>query len=335
MNTASDHWTTESALPALTERIESNWSRAETLDFVGVDSVAIHAVRVASVDGVAPAPPILLLPGRTEPVVKYRELAYDLNRAGHTLYLIDHRGQGASGRLLDDTERGHVLDFAHYVDDAERLLDTAVLPREATPPVLFAHSMGGCVGARLLQRRAEAFAAAVLFSPMLDILTGTVPGWIARSISAALDSLPFGLADDTAYVPGGGGFEPMAFEADGELNPLTHSPVRFERLMHDYVAFPAARLGSPTRGWFKHALAAMADAIEEAERITCPTLVFGAGDDPIVGTEGQIRLCNGSEHIEGPRIIATARHELLMERDDIRNPVLDGALAFVRRVTAG
>lgn len=334
MTATSDHWTTEAALPALAEPIESNWARAETLDFAGVDGVAIHAVRIAAVDGVPAAAPILLLPGRTEPLVKYRELAYDLNRAGHTLYLIDHRGQGLSGRLLGDTERGHVLDFAHYVDDAERLLDTAVLPRESAPPVLFAHSMGGCIGTRLLQRRADAFAAAVLFSPMLEILTGSVPGWVARSISVALNSLPFGLADDTAYVPGGRGFEQIAFEADGELNPLTHSLVRFERLMHDYVAFPAARLGSPTRGWFKQALAAMADAIDEAERVTCPTLVFGAGDDPIVGTGGQTRLCNGSDHIEGPRIIPDARHELLMEQDDIRNRVLDDALAFVRRVTA-
>ncbi len=39
--------------------------------------------------------------------------------------IIDHRGQGRSGRLLSDTHRGHVVNFSDYVDDLGRALAAA------------------------------------------------------------------------------------------------------------------------------------------------------------------------------------------------------------------
>ncbi|MEM6986723.1 MAG: alpha/beta fold hydrolase [Pseudomonadota bacterium] len=325
-------WIAESELAALDAQIKANWSRCQTLDFEGVDGVAIHAVCAPAVDAAANGAAILLLPGRTEPLVKYRDLAFELNRRGHALYLIDHRGQGQSGRLLADPERGHVVDFEHYVDDVERFLDARVLADEPDKLVLFGHSMGGCIAARLLQRRSDTFSAAVLFSPMLEIATGLVPGWVASAVTTALSKMPFGLGDPEAYVPGGHGFEPTPFKLDGELNPLTNSETRLERCMRDYVDIPETRLGSPTRHWFDQAMDACAAAIRDAAMITCPTLLFSAGDDPIVEYGGQRALCAGSDAVEGPRVVAQARHELLMERDDIRATVLDEAFAFVERV---
>ncbi|MDR8258611.1 alpha/beta fold hydrolase, partial [Acinetobacter baumannii] len=64
---------------------------------------------------------VLICPGRIESYVKYAEVAYDLFHCGFDVMIIDHRGQGRSGRLLSDTHRGHVVNFSDYVDDLAAL----------------------------------------------------------------------------------------------------------------------------------------------------------------------------------------------------------------------
>lgn len=49
---------------------------------------------------------IVVCPGRIESYIKYAELAYDLFHLGFDVLIIDHRGQGLSGRMLPDTHRG-------------------------------------------------------------------------------------------------------------------------------------------------------------------------------------------------------------------------------------
>ncbi len=47
--------------------------------------------------------------GRIKSCVKYPEVADDLFQCGYDVMIIDHRGQGLSGRLLADSHWGHVL----------------------------------------------------------------------------------------------------------------------------------------------------------------------------------------------------------------------------------
>lgn len=92
------------------------WKQREEGEFTGVENVPIRYVRFISPqhDKV-----ILLCPGRIESYVKYPELAYDLFHSGYDVVIIDHRGQGRSGRLLADSHCGHVVEFEDYVDDLE------------------------------------------------------------------------------------------------------------------------------------------------------------------------------------------------------------------------
>ena len=62
---------------------------------------------------------ILFLTGRAEYFLKYLPFFERMNALGFTVFALDHRGQGASGRMLADTEKGYVEDFDFYVDDAE------------------------------------------------------------------------------------------------------------------------------------------------------------------------------------------------------------------------
>ncbi|MCT6568541.1 alpha/beta fold hydrolase, partial [Staphylococcus aureus] len=43
---------------------------------------------------------VVVVPGRIESYVKYPEVAYDLFQQGYDVIVLDHRGQGRSGRIL-------------------------------------------------------------------------------------------------------------------------------------------------------------------------------------------------------------------------------------------
>jgi pimeloyl-ACP methyl ester carboxylesterase len=47
---------------------------------------------------------------------------------GFDVLIIDHRGQGLSGRMLSDTHRGHVDNFSDYVDDLAAFWQQEVQP---------------------------------------------------------------------------------------------------------------------------------------------------------------------------------------------------------------
>ena len=86
------------------------WRQREECEFTGIENVPIRYVRFTSPEH---DKVILIVPGRIESYVKYPELAYDLWHCGYDIVIVDHRGQGRSGRLLKDAHRGHVVHFEH------------------------------------------------------------------------------------------------------------------------------------------------------------------------------------------------------------------------------
>ena len=79
---------------------------------------------------------VCIFNGRTEFIEKYFEVARELHARGFAVATIDWRGQGLSERLLRDTRKGHVTNFAKYVIDLETFMREVVLPD--CPPPLFA-----------------------------------------------------------------------------------------------------------------------------------------------------------------------------------------------------
>ena len=51
------------------------------------------------------------------------------------------------------------------------------------PLFLFGHSMGGCVSALFLEKYPDTFKAAVLTSPMLKMLFGTMPDFAVGTLA--------------------------------------------------------------------------------------------------------------------------------------------------------
>jgi lysophospholipase len=281
---------------------------------------------------------IVISSGRTESFLNYREVIFDLWQAGYSVYIMDHRGQGLSERILKapkgadaDIKRathelGYVDRFDDYVDDLKSFVDQVVKPAGNRHLFLLAHSMGGAIASLYLENHPDDFEAAVLSSPMLEINLAPLP-------ARACWLVPL-LGRPTRYVWGKGPYkEPNGF--DPKL-ALTSSQTRFELLWRDELRrTPVARLGGPSTRWVHEACLAAKRSRESAGRVTVPVLIFQAGRDTVVNDRGQNEFCaavtkGGRGSCEIDRVEG-ARHELFMERDEFRDRVMQRAISFFDR----
>lgn len=302
------------------------WQQRQELNFDGVDGVPIEYVRFTSPHHHRA---IVVVTGRTEGYLKYQELAYDLFRCGYDIWILDHRGQGFSGRLLEDTHRGHVEKFDDYVDDFERFWLSIFMVQKYQKAFLLAHSMGGAIATLFLARHPRLVLAAALCSPMLGIAL-PMPGWLAKKIIGITDRWP-GLREH--YAVGTGRWIPLPYAA----NVLTHSKVRYRLFSRHYADRPELRLGGPTFHWVKESMIAGENAIALAHQITTPLLLLQAGQEHLVDNNSHLAFCQALDDAGhpceggGPKIIKGARHEILFEQDEMRTEALIDILEFFDR----
>ncbi|MGL5556200.1 MAG: alpha/beta fold hydrolase, partial [Aeromonas veronii] len=180
--------TSEADVPSLYQQTLPDFWRQHAVEgeFKGKGGVTIRyaALRQAKVDRA-----ILIVNGRVESYLKYQELAWDLWRQGYSLYLIDHRGQGMSDRMLDDPQKGYVDQFDDYVVDLKQFHDQIIMADQPAKLFLLAHSMGGAISARYLERWPDDIKAAVLSSPMLGINLGGLPKWLAKGLASTIGTV--------------------------------------------------------------------------------------------------------------------------------------------------
>jgi lysophospholipase len=285
------------------------------------DGVALRFARWAPPEGRKGT--LLVLPGRAEFIEKYFEVVGEARARGFAVGMIDWRGQGLSERALRDPHKGHVGSFAEYDLDLETFVREIVLPD--CPPPLFAlgHSMGAAMLVRAAQKGRRWFDRVVLCAPMIA-LTGRAGTRLASTTARTLRL--FGLGH--AYVPGGGAKPVALLPFVG--NVLSSDPVRHARTAAIVEAEPMLGLGSPTIGWVDAAYRAMREFSEPQypERVRQPILIVAAGQDEVVSTplmgKFATRLRVGS-HL----VVAGARHEILMERDQYRAQFWAAFDAFV------
>ncbi|MFE8046095.1 lysophospholipase L2 [Brenneria goodwinii] len=289
------------------------WRQREEAEFIGVDDVPIRFVRFTSPrhDKL-----VVVFPGRIESYVKYGEVAYDLFHNGYDVLMMDHRGQGRSGRLLEDRHRGHVLRFSDYVDDVELLWRQQICPLAYTRRFALAHSMGGAILAHFLARQPAAFDAAALCAPMCGIHL-PMPYWLARRIVDWAERRP---SVRDYYAIGTGQWRALPYL----VNVLTHSRERYRRSVRAYADEPEIRVGGPTYHWVREAMLVGKQLLTLAADITTPILLLQAQEDRVVDNRSQDAFCqalaqSGHPCVGGtPRIIKGARHEILFEKDTIR-----------------
>ncbi len=224
--------------PALT----SFWQRGHFEHFIGCDNIRIE---YAKFQHTQPHPCIVIVPGRVESYLKYQELCFDLYQQGFDIFIIDHRGQGLSQRILTDKNKGYVESFDCYRQDLDNFINNIICPNYPQAPYLLAHSMGGIIAADYLTIKPESVKAAILSSPMIAINTGKIPYILAQPIIKFTDIINKTLSNTPWYFLGQKTFKPTSFRK----NTLMHSEKRYQVFSQLYQKTPNIQLGGVTIHW--------------------------------------------------------------------------------------
>jgi len=300
------------------DRVIPFFETFESGSFFGADNIPISYVKHEA-DNETGA--IVILHGKSESYIKYAELVCDLRELGYSFYLMDHRGMGFSGRMIEeDTQRVHVENFNDYVEDVKTFIDTVVNGSMTHPKlVLIAHSMGGAIAAHYLEQYPKDMDLAVLSSPMLQVDTGSYPELIAFGIAALGNGLGLG----KEYALGQGPRKDPVFDN----NTVTHSFERWSRWELDLIPENLqVKSGGPSYQWVMNSIFAGWMSQLWASKVETPVLLFQAGQDVFVKPAGQDAFCDKAADCT-KIFFEEAKHEILMETDVVR----DEAVAEIKK----
>lgn len=260
---------------------------------------------------------VVILPGRGMPMDVFAETIYDLAPNGYTMYILDHQGQGSSGRLVANFQKQYVESFDDYVNDLSFFIDQIVKP-ELHPNLFFlAESMGGAIASLYMKQHPNhQFKASVLAVPMFGINTNPYP-----------ESLLYGAAQMVSYL---GGKESYFF-GQGDYQPIsaensivTKSEARYDMMKTIFEVCHIAT-GGVSFQWF----IAAKNAIYELDNfsLNIPTLILQAQHEQVVRNDNQNKICERSSNCKLV-VIKDAYHEVFLERDIIRDAVLHQTMEF-------
>lgn len=265
---------------------------------------------------------IVISYGFTESCLKYHELIYYFYQQGYQVAIMDHRGHGNSVREVEDETVIYIDLFSRYVKDLHRFVQTVVKPAaQGKPLYLYAHSMGGCIGAFYLEQYPRDFARAVLNAPMLGLNLGGCPDWAARIIC------------DMKVIRG-----------EGKERLLTHGPFDPEEpfaeasasscARHSYYLKqrrenPAYQTSSASYYWGREAINAGRFVIcqKQVQKITVPVLLFRAGLETLVHAGAQekfISQLKNGRMVEVPGV----KHEIYRAPNEVLAPYLEEIFRF-------
>jgi lysophospholipase len=122
---------------------------------------------------------LVIAPGRAEGSPEYYETAVDFIKNGYSpVYVIDHRGQGLSPRILENSFKSHVDDFMNYVSDLDYAVEDILDDLKGlgfnpgkTPLMYASNSMGGGIGLGYFHKKGNEnpFSAAAILGSMIRV----------------------------------------------------------------------------------------------------------------------------------------------------------------------
>lgn len=321
----------------MSELVPSMKQRFQQDHFTGVDQIKINYYfsKKQNPNGV-----IIISTGQSEASLKWAEFLYDTKDINYDIYMIDHRGQGESGRILtspQDFSKCHVHQFTDYVEDFTYFVKNIVQPEKYKKSFLLGHSMGGAIASGFLLENPRDVTAVILTAPMLEINTEinkdlgliqvdvSLPNRVASLITSAAQN--FHAATDFGI-----GQKPYNPKPEFENNKSTSSLARYLFRKDLYNSNRNLQIGGPTYNWQLEAYK-YADILRNTRNLyQVPTLILQPGADTVVRGSGQDIACANSP--DYCRIIRKgfekSRHDILTETDSIRTPALNAILAYIR-----
>ncbi len=266
---------------------------------------------------------ILISHGFTETADKYFEVIYYFLKAGYHVCIPEHCGHGRSYRLAgEDLSLVYTDSWQRYVDDLGFVAKAAKdywEQKNKLPLFLFAHSMGGGIGAALTAKEPHLFHKVLLSSPMIRPCTGGVPWPAAKLIVSAMCA--FG--KNKSYVIGQHAYDGKeTFEES-----FATSRARWAWYKAKTDAEPLYQTYAASYGWLREAVRLNRFLIQDAwKQITVPVLLVQAMEETVVSKEQQElfvrKLSARLVRIPG------AKHEIFRSDDETVRRYIKGCLNF-------
>ncbi|SDB47746.1 lysophospholipase [Pseudobutyrivibrio sp. YE44] len=252
---------------------------------------------------------IVISHGFCEFIPKYDELLYYFYEMGYSVFIIEHRGHGFSDRLVEGFSKVHVKHFEDYISDFNLFIEKIVIPESLTENLyLFAHSMGGGVGAMYLEKHPDVFKKAVLTSPMLQLKVNTSHKFLLALV-CKISGLPI---INKLYLPG-----------HHDYNSTYKYPrcSMMSKPRYDYVfnlreEEPHYRTSGATFGWGREAFNVYKKILKNAHLVKIPVILMQASQDSLVAPEGQGKFSEAAANCKLIRFEG-AKHEIFNATDDI------------------
>lgn len=269
---------------------------------------------------------IIFATGRTETAEEYFETARDFLKRDFSVAVLDWQGQGLSYRWGDDNTRQHSNGFQNDIDDFAQYL--SVLNNKHgfndLRKVLVAHSMGGNITLRYMADNPDTFDCAMMVAPMLGIKMSAFLNIITKPVLNFMRCK--GRLDHHALTQNA--WSEKLFNVTKPL--LSTDPIRRELQKYWYLKTPELQCGGVTYDWLAEALISMRALNDKdiAGKITTPTLFLLGGSDRVVSNDDTKKIVAMMPHTE-TITYRGAQHNMLKERDDIRNAMFNDMDRFI------
>lgn len=269
---------------------------------------------------------VLISHGFTESAEKYEEVIYYFLKKGFHVYCMEHCGHGYSYRLTEDMSLVHIDRYERYVEDLLFTAKTVKTENAGLPLFLYAHSMGGGIGAAAAAKEPDCFDKIILSSPMLRPQTKPVPWGLAKMIARI-----YCLAGkEKDYVMGQkpyGGLEQFAESA-------STSEARFAYYQQKRSTEPLYQINAPSYGWLREAGRMNRYLRREGwKRIAAPVLLFQAEQDAFVSLREQERFAKKLGGRREVQLIKTAgtKHEIYNADDAVLQSYWEKVFEFLEQ----
>lgn len=267
---------------------------------------------------------IMISHGFTESRVKYREMIYYFLEEGYNVCVLDHRGHGNSRDIVREKPGEaptHVERFQNYVDDFDVVV-RAVFQEMPKPWFLFAHSMGGAIGALYAQQHPEVFDKIVFSAPMFEINRGGAP-YLAVKLTAEVLCL---MGKGEEFLPGQGKFS----GTEDFSNSASSCEERYRYYFNQQIADTRLQSSGSSCRWTAEAFRATESLlkVKNCKKVAAKVLLFQADKDDFVLPTGQERFV---EAIPNSKLIFVpgSKHEIYMSKDDTLEIYLTALFDFL------
>ncbi|MBR5635898.1 MAG: alpha/beta fold hydrolase [Pseudobutyrivibrio sp.] len=251
---------------------------------------------------------IVISHGYCEFTTKFAETMYYFYEMGYSVFIMEHRGHGLSERQVEGYSKVHVDHFQDYVSDFNQFIEKVVISESLTEHLyLFAHSMGGAIGALYLEQYPNVFEKAVLTSPMIQLSSQNVSGFVAKVV-CLLSYLPI---FKKRYLPKHHDYD-HTFKYP---HCSAMSKARYTYQYNEREREPHYRTNGATYSWIRESLNVSKKILKNAHLVEIPVILMQASMDLLVMPEPQVQFSQLAKNCT--LCTFESKHEIFNATDDI------------------